>query len=893
MMLAVSGTAPFVGRSVELGKLTAALEETRRGSGSLILVTGDAGIGKTRLATEVLAVAQRHGSEIAMGRAWEGPGTPAFYLWSAAFSSIRRELAVPRPTAHEEVSFAAIETVVQQVRTLGRERPIMVLLDDLQWADAPSLSALHLLARNPVKQVLVVGTLRVPDLAPRRIGMLLEDLKRDARDVIALGGLTSTDLVSLARSRGLEAERVVAAIQRASDGNPFLAHALLDDSNACTALVTGNAPSLPRGARALLSRRLSKLGEQNVQILAGAAFGPQPLDAALVAKALGSPQATITATFNAAQAHGVIVRAPDGSQEFAHDLLRVAARDALEPTALRRELHRGWARALQDSEDPRKLALGAHHAFAGDPETCEEWPRCLAVTAATAAAAAGSHHEAATLFELAAVADERAGRNAAAARMFARAAEALTSAGDPADGHAAARRALALARRAGDPVALATAAVSLGLRRTEGAADPALIELLEEALRGLEAAPPSTVDVAIHCAVEARLAAALQPFIDPMRALELGRRSIERARASKKEALLAATIHRARPAFRPIDDLQERLTMDSELLFLATKLGDNLLAAQARARLCYVSIERGDPIAFDTHLTAYETLASELDHTEHMLGVTTLRTMRATIRGNVEEAEQLIASIEATRESWTSSSAATLVIDLPIALRAALAFVTGDPGGYTALAAAPAPPYVRSMAALLAATRRGRLRDAAAMYARSLDSVLAPKTTSYTFRAILANAAIALRDVTGAKRLYPQLEAFRGRHVVWTPVPIYDGSIDRLLAGLAGVLGDFHGAASHFANAIASEEAFLARPFVERTRAERRTLECGRNLGELPPSLARVATLVVDGYSEKEVAERLGASPATIRTYVRRIYRRLGVHNRAELVRRWSPQRDA
>jgi hypothetical protein len=137
----MSRTRAFVGRADELGRLENALVDARRGDGRFVLVTGTPGIGKTRLVDELVSRAGDDGLQIGIGRAWEGAGAPAWWIWREALRPLGVDLTFPSTLANDESRFACLELVAEAVRDLAEAAPLVLVLDDLQWADVSSLLA--------------------------------------------------------------------------------------------------------------------------------------------------------------------------------------------------------------------------------------------------------------------------------------------------------------------------------------------------------------------------------------------------------------------------------------------------------------------------------------------------------------------------------------------------------------------------------------------------------------------------------------------------------------------------------------------------------------------------------------------------------------------------------
>ncbi|HEY6559195.1 MAG TPA: ATP-binding protein [Polyangiaceae bacterium] len=162
---------PLYGRAPVLGKARACLERARAGAGRLVLFSGEPGIGKSRLAEQIAHEASAQGATVAWGRCWEAGGAPAYWPWIQMFRELGMDqdpfagaatgLAVFTP----EARFAAFDSAVRSLRSLATERPLVLVLDDLHAADAPSLLLLLLLARELARSgILVVGAYRDAEL---------------------------------------------------------------------------------------------------------------------------------------------------------------------------------------------------------------------------------------------------------------------------------------------------------------------------------------------------------------------------------------------------------------------------------------------------------------------------------------------------------------------------------------------------------------------------------------------------------------------------------------------------------------------------------------------------------------------------------------------------------
>jgi tetratricopeptide (TPR) repeat protein len=660
-----------------------------------------------------------------------------------------------------------------------------------------------------------VATVRAPDEAAPEVGSAIADIRREAV-VLTMQGLLRDDLAELARARGIQDDLSIDVIAHATSGNALFAVELLGDHDARRALEEGRPVPAPRGVRDVLVRHLARLGEGDQDVVAWAAVCGEPIDVAAIASASALSSARVASAVDIACREGVL-SSGDGTLRFAHALFRSAAYDALAQER-RAHMHEALARVLRE-RDPNGAA-SIRHLLAADPSSSNADVARAALGAARAAIARMSYEEAADLARKAAGIYERSGRRADLAMALASIAEARVLGGNAEGSIADAERALLVARESGDAVAFAHAVLALGQRRTLGTASRPLAAMLDEALARLEA--ENNEDRALRCAVEARLASALQPNIDPPRAVETGRRAIARARATGSTEILARTIHAARPAFRMLEPSDERASMDLEMLALSERLGDEPLMAHAMARVFWDALEAGDATLADETLTAFEKLALKLRLPHHEVVARSARCVRELMQGHFEVADQHLAHIDATRERWRPAMAAALPIDPVLILRMSRAAARREAFDHTV-----GPGEVASEAhavfKVFFDARAGRLEQATA----ALRVIIQPIGTaewSYMHRILLGDACGRTHAREYAGRLYELCLPFEGRHIVMTPFPSYDGAMDRLLGALANVRGDRPAALRHYDAAIAMEEKLGAAPFAARSRDERDAL---------------------------------------------------------------------
>jgi DNA-binding SARP family transcriptional activator len=418
---------PLVGRRAELARLQAALDEAWRGHGAVALVHGEAGVGKSRLVEAVVTAAHATGGRVLLGRAHESEQVLPFSPWVDALRSghvvphLADELADPwraelarlfpelrgaasePPTGDDYVRlFEALARVVQY---LASGSPLLVVLEDLHWADDMSHRLLLFLARRiPDWPVLVLGTVRGEELvgAPvlrRSTSQLARQPRFLSLTLAPLSDVETTALVrALTRGRLDEAaiERLAGHVWRASEGNAFMAIETLRMLEAGDPS-TATAPGMAAPVRDMIAARLERLTDAGRRLAGLASVIGREFDFAVLAHAgdLGAAQAAEGVEELVARR---ILHATGERLDFTHDRLREVAYDLVLPPH-RTLLHGAVARALEalhpDDLAAHALALGRHHAAS------EAWDRAWGylAQAGTQAASRYAHREAVVCFE--------------------------------------------------------------------------------------------------------------------------------------------------------------------------------------------------------------------------------------------------------------------------------------------------------------------------------------------------------------------------------------------------------------------------------------------------------------------------------------------------------------
>ena len=397
----------LVGREDQLAALDEVLAGARGGRGRVVLVAGEPGIGKTRLAEEAARRAEVAGMGVAWGRCHEGDGAPALWPWAQVLRQLAAGLApgqlaamlgpsaawldpllpeldgpaVPLPIADLGAArFQLNQVVAGLLRRLAEVRPLLVVVDDLHWADVPSLSLLAFLAAElQDARLVVVGTYRdVEVVAGQPLAGTLGALAREpVVERIPLGGLDRADVAALigATIGTRPAEPLVAAVADRCGGNPFFITELLRLLQSERRLAGPDAAAaarreVPVGVRDVLRARLARLPEQTRTVLMVAAVAGRGFGLDLVEAVTGLEDEPALDAAEAAVLAGLVVEddRAAGRYRFAHALVRETIYEDIS-RARRARLHARVADALVavQGPEPEPAAEMAYHCWQAAP----------------------------------------------------------------------------------------------------------------------------------------------------------------------------------------------------------------------------------------------------------------------------------------------------------------------------------------------------------------------------------------------------------------------------------------------------------------------------------------------------------------------------------------------
>jgi len=661
---------PFVGREAEMEQLEAGIEDALAGRGRLFLVSGEPGIGKSRLTDELARRARGRVGVIVWGRSWEAGGAPAYYPFLDPLSAFAETLGdaelalslgegasgaatlVPAIAARlpdgpasvssdpEQARFRLFRALTGLVRRAAASSGALLVLEDLHAADESSLRLLHFLARELVSvRLLVVATLRDVDarLAPEA-EPLLAQIEREATP-LWLGRLRASDVEGFVRARTEHADSaVVDQLFRRSQGHPLFLEQLVNllAKRGRDALLSD---TLPTGVRDVIRQRLARAPASARELLElGAVIGDE-MDPLLMSDVLAAPLQEVLDKLDEATRAGALTAhpAPQVRFRFSHALVREVLEQELPPergAALHLRVADAILARVPAQRSPPHAEL-AHHLLSSGPGHLARAVEHT-VLAAERALALFAFEDASRLLERARLAALAAasGPTAEKVRVLTALGRVHIKSGAGGTGQALCLEACAGARSLEEPELFATAALSFGLEIKAALIDRPLIVLLEEALSRL---PDG--DSPLRVQVSARLAAAMQPHSDPMVPIALAERAIASARRIGDERTLLEATFTGMSAMMDIVDPRQRLPLNLEIEQLAITLGDPERVLRTQARLAFDHMELAEFGNADARIEQFQRLATEFKAERYLWRVPLFRSMRAMIHGRFEEAE--------------------------------------------------------------------------------------------------------------------------------------------------------------------------------------------------------------------------------------------------------------
>jgi DNA-binding SARP family transcriptional activator len=857
----LGGPVPFVGREREVRELLRGLDEALAGEGRLFLISGEPGIGKSRLVEQLARGARERGAEVLVGRCWEAGGAPAYWPWVQAMRAYVRErdpellrtqlgrgapdiaqilpelnellgqLPAPPTGDPEGARFRLFEATVWFLRAASAGQPVVLVFDDLHAADAPSLLLLQFVAGALAEtHLLVVGAYRDVDPSLRDpLAEALDELRRQpVTRSLPLIGLPEADVSSfVSLATGLEPSvPLVSALHRATDGNPLFVGEvvrLLTSEEALESITDAEAwrRMVPEGVRAVIRRRLRHLSDDCRLVLVLASVLGREFDLATLERLSEVSGDQLLEVLDEAARERVVTDmvGQPGRMRFAHVLIRDALYDELTP-GRRVQLHRRVGDALEeqyaDNLEPH-LAELAHHFYESARPAVAEKALAYARGAAERALGLLAYEEAARLFAVALriVDSMESPDDTDRCELLLALGDAYARAGDTPRSKETYRQAARLAEALRLPDHLARAALGYGGRLIWDVSrdDADLVPLLERALAAL-----GDEDSVLRVRLLARLAGGplRDSTADAERRRSLGAQALAIARRIGEPSTLAYALLGYIGSQHSPDFTPEQVELSDELVGVALQAGDLERALEGYDNHLEASIELGDVAAAHSDLKAMTNLAEQLRQPAQRWLVAVLRALLALLEGRFDEAEQLITetrSLGERAQSW--NAAVTYGLQLYVLRRE-----QGRPGEVEELVRRAAKDFATypiwrcvfvNMLAELGATDEARAE---------LDALAANRFSRLPFDeewevslCFLAETAARVGAEDHAASLYELLQPYAERIAISYP-EISLGPVSRFLGLLASTTVRYDDAARHFEDALAMSERIGARPWL-------------------------------------------------------------------------------
>uniref|UniRef100_A0AAU2JVC1 AAA family ATPase n=1 Tax=Streptomyces sp. NBC_00049 TaxID=2903617 RepID=A0AAU2JVC1_9ACTN len=810
----------FVGREEELARLAAVADRALTAGPGTALVTGEAGLGKSALLHRLGDRLRAAGWLVAVGRTTDAEGAPPAWAWVEALRTVAAAAppapavaAVLAPLLSAEAAadasapggdvaagrFRLHRAVWQWLAETARGRPVAVVLDDLHWADAETLTLLAGAADLPPETpLLVVGAYR-PDEVAGRLGDTLAGLARRSPERVALRGLPEAAVAEVVRALGgPEADpETVAALAERTGGNPFYVREsarLLGSEGSLVAL-----SDVPEGVRDVLRRRLGRLPEPVVAVLRLAAVAGRESDVEVLVEAADIGEDGVLGALEAGLLAGLLVEPEPGRVRFAHALVRDTLLADL--SSLRAARMHGRIAACLEALGSDDVSVLAHHYVraASSATAAKAVGYCL--RAARLAESRFAHDAAASALAEAVECSERipgapgGDRDAERIDLLGRLLRAQVRAGAVMAARETRQAAIDRAVGAGRDDLLVRAFTAWTeptpwQTRPYGTVDRPVVELLERLLERSDPEP------AVRCRLLGAYAAERSDAKVP-RVRAAAREALALARDLGDPALLAGALATLVKELDADVEWRERAELGAEL----ERLG---AAHDLPAHRWYGMFIRSTALAAEGDVAGAHRLVAqwtEFARAYRMPGPSAVGENAAAtlahVEGRFEEAERRYEQAAARMARQGSPHARGQLVIATATLRASQGRLAESLPWLRQVYAAFGPPAADLLAAALAAA--GEEREA-----REVLALGGPLRTDYLFKILAAFRAmtlVLLGEREGAEELYAALLPYRDAPPASSGFTVALRPAAFALGELATLLGREEAAAAHFARA--------------------------------------------------------------------------------------------
>lgn len=881
-------SAPLFGRDREVGQVHMAIREALTGKPRCVLLAGEPGIGKTELVVRASHLAELYGFRTVWGRCHEAQGMPAYWPWLQVIRGCEsnprgrgERNAAPhilewlpgdtgsarigtRELAESEATRAQLfEGAVRFFRAASDTRPLLIALEDLHWADHPSLLLLRFLVRE-VRAIPMVIIATYRDAESLSLPMLSETLSElqaqphtlhvdipglDAPDIREFVGGTMNVNVSPDAAEDL-AER--------TGGNPLFVREIVG-SLGPAALEGGPGRELsslhqtPLTVREVIRRRMTRLSRDAQRALSVAAVVGRNFDVTTLAVATGIPAEWLVTALDEAIAHRAVESVPErvGEYQFAHALFRDAIYEDL-PVGQRMALHRriGDALAALPGADDRVAAI-AHHYYQAAPLGLTETAAEYAQMAGDQAKRALAYEEAIGHYERAVELRERAGLTDAATEMelLLSLAQCIVWSGQGGEGRETFLRAAEAARRARSGEGLARiAAAYKNIPGRPTASDPILVSLAEEAL---DALPED--DSPLRAVLLATLGWSLRGTAEYARREALFEEAVSMARRVAEPHALADVLSRFFDSEWKPENVLDRLAAAEEIMAMGRRLQNPRLINSGAYRRLVGLLETGQVAEFDRCLETHWAIAESIGQDDCKAWFMLARCSRAVLEGRFDRAEEYAQQAYQLLERFKDPDAFRIYASQLFAIRwpqGRLAELEPASRMHSPDNGVPGWRISLGLLALEAGNEAGARTEFERFAVTDFD--LPHDRTWMICIVILSEICRGLGDVPRASRLYDLLLPYEAYCAVLSWSEVFTGSNARTLGVLATMLHRWDAAERHFEHALAVNAKMGALTWLAQTQFDFAEMLLAR---ARPGDPERAATLLE---SARRTAEQIG-----------------------------------
>jgi len=841
----------FLGRASELGIVRGALESARAGQGGVVLVAGEPGIGKTRFAERVAHEALAVGTKVLWGRCWDGHGAPPFWPWIQVLrgckslasgaeeptirfpeiGNVLQELGIRVPPLvspdSEPLRFWLFDVIAVVLRRAARDAALLIIVDDLQWADPPSLLLFQFLAAElNLSHVLIMATYRdVAVTSDTALAQLLANVCRHRWTWrLSLQGLSESEVGQFIEcvTGARPTDRIANLLTGLTGGNPFFLTEtvrLLGSEGCARAEEDASIlATLPETVRDAVDRRLRILPAESLKVLRHASIIGQDFDIFLLAAYIGWSVDEVRNALEPAINAKLVFAMLDPREQFrfAHALVREFIYGRI-PICEREVWHAQVAAALErtdELETELPLATIADHYVrarrAADPLKAFGY----SIRAAEQAVAAFAYEAGVTHYERARDCAAAAGIDTARrCELLLCLGDAQKRSGDWRRSRETFGRAAYLARRTGNSQFLARAAVGFSGLTARAPVDHEAVGLLREALAAAE--NPSA-----RVRLLGALAFTLHFDPDPTERIGLSAQALDIARSLDETALLGDALEARMNVMLGRCHADEFIRLASEAIALAERGSNWSLAFRCRTLRYAALLQIGLAREAEAEFHGCVRLGAELRYPKYLWQVAVIKATRSITEGQFAAAERLI------DEACTIGQRVDAQVADPyrILQQITLLYLRGEiSSAEPALRALVAEyPDVALTHAVLATScvasgSVSKARDALSWFEWAELRAVPGFFGLFTF-SFMAEAAALSGDEARARVIYWLLTPYAQEHAAMGWGGGMLGSISHYLGLLAGVYNQFSDASRHFEDALAMNRRMNAPALVAITQ---------------------------------------------------------------------------